>query len=246
MSKNDLEKLSDTLRKMRKELNSRLDSLEKNFKKEFDAFKLERVELADEIKRLKAENAIIKGRNQFLERESIRNQILINGLPNSDDTPIQAAIKSFKRLNIDINDDDINYCFKIKNKSDDGNPNISTSVVVKLVRFAKKQQILFAFDKMRRNGDKVLLGERRLFFNDSLPSDVRVIYRESKRLLGEKKLSATWLWRGRVFVRISKTNRRERLPISNVEQLIRMCSSEESRGTDVESSIPDILVVEEN
>ena len=114
MSKNDLEKLSDTLRKMRKELNSRLDSLENNFKREFDAFKLERVELADEIKRLKAENAIIKGRNQFLERESIRNQILINGLPNSDDTPIQAAIKSFKRLNIDINDDDINYCFKIK------------------------------------------------------------------------------------------------------------------------------------
>lgn len=239
MPKTDFEKLSDKIDKMRKEVNTRLDGLEKKFSQQFAAIMKEREEFVVRLDGLQKENESVRKRNQFLEREVTKNEIIINGLPVTDNDANRITIGVIQQLKVNINSDDIDNCFlmKAQNKSNNGN-----SIKLKLVRFAKKQEIMRAFTEARRKGNGFKVAGRNVYFNDSLPVDIREILVKSKKLVAEKKVLAAWVFRGQVYVR-TNNDMGQRMLVSHIKDLDSLCSDRDEGGR-ANSSSSSICLVE--
>ena len=238
MTKTDLDKLCDKIDKMRREMNKKLETMERNFSQRFEAVIKEREEFVERLASLEMENSSLKKRNLFLERELSRNTITINGLSSTNTNASALALNTIKQLNVNINTDDIDDCFQMKSNNNNDN---RVALKIKLVRFLKKQEIMRAFTEIKRRDGNFKVEGSRVFINDYLPSDTRVNLQKTKRLLSEKRILASWIFRGQVYVR-TNSDLKQRILILKLGDLDTLCGPGESGGTTNESSSSDCLI----
>ena len=127
-------------------------------------------------------------------------------------------------------------------KNNNGNINIGNRVALKLklVRFAKKQEIIRAFTEIKRRKGSFRIGESNVYINDFLCSDTKEILQKSKRLLAEKKIYASWIYRGQVYVR-TDPDLKQRTLISRLNDLDERTMPREINGKADDSSL-DCLI----
>lgn len=155
---------------------------------------------AEEIAELKETNAALLMKMDSCEQYSKMHNLRIFGLNENPNENLNRVLSDFVRtkLNIDITEDDIDYCTRI------GKPiaGKSRGILLRVANFRHKQQIM----KNRRN-----LRGSRVFIADDLASRRHDLFKSIKADLGGKNV---WIMDGRIFVKI----RGEKLCVNSIEE----------------------------
>lgn len=127
--------------------------------------------LEEKVCRLEDENKLLKTKLLNAERKLKKNGVIIFGLEVENSDPIKAVKEIVnKKLNVSLNNSDINNCYQIKNTG--GQP-----IFLELLSYLKKSEIFGAVKKLKGTG---------VSFTDDLTLEDR---QERKQLLHHAKLA---------------------------------------------------------
>lgn len=201
-----------------KVLDKRLDKLERKFNDMFKKLSKEKAVLEERLTSLETRSEELLKKNKFMEKKLLEKQLIINNIDCKGFDSCEAVITNTlkQKLNINLECTDIESCYKVGNG---GRDNKST-IIVNLMRLSKKTEILSASRAARSSNRNI---NNPIYVNDSLTEDVRRIFGESRMLLREKKIAATWIWRREVYIRLINEDRDHKHHISGIQELYRAC-----------------------
>lgn len=225
-------------------LKSGQERLEKRLEEVIQHLTNDRDELLKRVERLEENNKLLKERNQLLERNQVRNELLISGIPAGNNFTAENVItQTAKAIGVHlVFDNEIDYCFKTKNIRSSPNSNESTSnkrktsIVVRFIRNHKMREFIHAYGRKGKKEKGLKLFGSNIYLNEAVTSDVREILREARKLREAKKIAAVWTWRGKLFIRLDQENKDERIHIPSLCDLHRICDAAAGCETVIDSN----------
>ena len=163
-----------------------------------------------EIDSLKSTIGILQQRMAMKEQDSLKNDLEIAGLIEEDNEDLHQIVKTIsQKVGVELRESDIDDVIRVgprvsstKNSSD---LKVPRPVVVKLVRKRKRDELIKAA-RSRRNvtSENVLDGRpSRLFFNERLTRDNRILFREARSRCSEHGFRYCWIRNEGIFIRRS-------------------------------------------
>lgn len=240
-----LNKLRDDQREVVKTLKCSQSKLDEVTKKLDDQSKLLE-SLNDELKKVQSENSSLQSKvidlklkcanlekaSEEAEQYSRRNTLEIRGVPCfANESPVQSLelVKSIGRaLNLNITSNSVDYCHRLKSRTD-GNP---PSIVVKFVRRFDARAMLnkrrvqrsLSCKDLKGLGD-LKLGESTIYIHPSLTA-----FRSKLRFLAntkKKALDYKWLWvTPDGDIKMRKTDKSRTISIRDTTDLDRLDSAQ--------------------
>ncbi|CAH2230212.1 uncharacterized protein LOC120636863 [Pararge aegeria] len=140
----------------------------------------------------------------------LRNELELSGVPETSNENIHhIALLAARKLGVELDDRDIDWVSRVGPRgkpttATDGKTKFSRPVVVRLLRRAKRDEIIKAA-KTRRNitsADIEIPGEsHKIYYNERLTKPNRELFREARKKTKELGFSHCWCSQGTIFIR---------------------------------------------
>lgn len=221
INEDDNEISNNAIYKTLKEMEKSLDFMST----QFEQLRKENEEIKQMLKENEKENQELKERINILEttvdeieRENIKNNIIINGIEmqNKQENTKEIVSKLINKLNISPKDK-IEKCYR-KNEQQENSP-----IVVELKSEEAKAEILKARKTIGAitTKDCLLKGkESQIFINEQLTSRLNKIFFHVRELKKNKKITYAWTRDGNVYAK--KTATSQKIKIKTNEDLLNL------------------------
>lgn len=151
-------------------------------------------EAVQDTKVLKKQIAKLESKVKSLENYSRRNNIVIHGIPYSNEENVmEVAQKAGKLVGVSLEPRDIDIAHRLRSK----NEKLPPPFIIKLVNRYKKFEIMAQARKLKPTAEKIG-GEKKtkVFFNDHLTPEAQHILTAAKEISNQVKV---WSRNGEVF-----------------------------------------------
>lgn len=176
-----------------------------------------------------------------LERELLRNELIITGVPAAYGEVVLDIVGDIcNALQCNLSSGDVTAAYRLpSSKAKSGkvnNERFSSPIVLKLVSDWAKQQLLSSYFKMKNlsTGDIGYQSKSRIYVNESLTIHNRAIFKAASDAKKLKRLSKCYTRNGIVHIQISEEGRIFR--ISDIDQLNAIISHPSNTQTSGSSS----------
>ncbi|KAJ0182175.1 hypothetical protein K1T71_002897 [Dendrolimus kikuchii] len=152
----------------------------------------------------------LQQRLNFQEQNELRNEIEIIGIPELNNENLAHVIQvTSQKIGIQLAETDIDYMSRIGPKRSQETHSLTTRqhqprpIIVKLLRRQKRNEIISAA-KARKNltSESIVPGSpKKIYINERLTKDHRVLFREARDQAAANKFKYCWIKNGGIFVR---------------------------------------------
>lgn len=171
-------------------------------------------ELKTKINKLEIENEKLNSKINELEQYGRKNNIIIIGIPQTDDEDIVGIILNLAgKLKVDINEHHISAAHRLRARG-----NKTAPIIVKLNSLIKRTKLIRNSKQMKI--ESTVLGfEDRLpiFINEDLTSQNVVLFSKALEFKRNGHIESTWTFNGKIFLR--KFPNEAPVTITNINQL---------------------------
>ena len=189
----------DILIKQNEKILKKLEEIEKENKQ----MKLELKEIREENSNLRKEVDTLKGQKEYMKQDSLKNNIVISGLPlddNSSENDLNAfVVKIIKNMDITLTEQDMK-CFKV-GKGD--------KKLAKVI-FSKpeiKEQIMVKKKTIDLNTNKIGLStDNTIYINHDMTPKNQLLLKKARELKQKNQVKFSWYKDGTVYVRKTTTS----------------------------------------
>lgn len=201
-------------------LNEKLEENTGMLKKQTEDLKL----YIEELGILREENATLKKKicdmeERLVESEqySRRNCLEIQGIPEDrNENVIQTVKQVGKALDIDIEDNMIDVCHRLRKRRDDQRP---AGIIVKFVRRMDAEEVLRK-RRVKRNLSTRHMGlpmDSMIYINEALCPSRRKVFAQARIVKREKGYKYLWIRSGNIYMR--KEEKAPVIQVNNISEL---------------------------
>lgn len=201
-------------------LNEKLDENTGILKKQAEDLKL----YTEELNMLREENITLKVKICDLEERLVeseqysrRNCLEIQGIPeDKNENLIETVKKVGKALDVDIGDNMIDVCHRLKKRREDQRP---AGIIVKFVRRLDAEEVLRR-RRVKRNLSTRHMGltmDSMIYINEALCPSRRKVFAQARAIKREKGYKYLWVRSGNIYMR--KEDKAPVIQVHNISEL---------------------------
>lgn len=183
---------------------------------------MEFAKLKTDLETVKAENLVLKKKIGDMQnfclkqkREETRKSIEIFGIPSEGADDIKKAVFDLaKEAKVELKDDDIEKCFRLKSRD-----NRDRQIILNLKSADKRNEILKAM-KNRKPDLSILKKQperRKIFFNEALIPEAKRLLFLAKTEVKNRKWIKAWVYAGEIYVLMEQNG--NRIKINDEDEL---------------------------
>lgn len=220
MSKADMDKIMaklNTIEQKVTDTNTNLSTLQNkvdNLSTQLSNLKKEKDDLSSKVDKLTEKNKQLMDAVNNLEQYSRKNNVIINGIPWSENEDIKEIIHNLAdKLQVDLNPYNICAAHRLQSRE-----NKTPAIIVRFNDNETKSEMIRAAKRIKPTAKKLNFHSNdRIFIGDHLAKHSSNLIKIAKTLRAEGKVMSAWTFNGQVYVRKSESDEAQR--ITDEEQL---------------------------